>query len=345
MLRRSKPESTRTKTNRNGKICTPYALTRSSPTHDHISVHTKLIEAGYYAYDFPVWNPEWDSMVTKRAKLTDKCDITRSFIYVRTDISIDWNSNMFPRLKEMIEAEQARKERIRKKARLRERTLEFARIYLSRGVYANEPEEGPFMMPSWGIFEDDPKVKALLTEDDCKIPFTGDRYELIEDLIAEGVIKYNIRARRDLARMHGLFLLHWESEEEADENIIKPFLARATTVFHMDCGAAPKSMSYQTFTEISHLALAYWDPTIGDPPKWSTLLLGVTADVLAGRITRELLGIAGAPENSTWEQMERICGKKLVCTCRRPNFGQPAHITTLVSSFVWLPSSLWVNIL
>ena len=56
------------------------------------------------------------------------------------------------------------------------------------------------MMPSWGIFEDEPRVKALLTEDDCKIPFTEDRYEQIQDLIAEGVVKYNICARRDLAR-------------------------------------------------------------------------------------------------------------------------------------------------
>ena len=238
---------------------------------------------------------------------------------------------MFPKLKEMIETEQARKAQVRRKARLRERTLEFARIYLSRGIYANEPEEGPFMMPSWGIFEDDPRVKALLTEDDCKVTFTEDRYEQVEDLIAEGVIKYNICTRRDLARMHGLFLLHAESEEEADENIIKPFLARATTVFHMDCAAAPKCMSYKTFTEISHLALVYWDPEVGDPPKWSTILLGITSDVLAGKIIRELLRIAGAPENSTWEQMERICGSKLICTCRKPGFSQPVHITSLVS--------------
>ena len=240
----------------------------------------------------------------------------------------------------MIDTERARKERINRKARFRERTLEFAKIYLSRGVYANEPEEGPFMMPSWGIFEDDPQVKALLTEDDCKIPFTGDRYEQIEDLISEGVINYNIRARRDLARMHGLFLLHWESEADADENIIKPFLARATTVFHMACRAAPKCISYQTFSEISHLALVHWNPAVGDPPKWSTVVLGVTPDVLAGRITRELLRVAGAPENSTWEQMERICGKRLICTCRRPGFRQPVDITTLVSPFAWASFAL-----
>jgi len=244
---------------------------------------------------------------------------------------------MLPRLIEMIETEQARKDQARRKARLRERTLEFARIYLSRGVNENEPEDGPFMMPSWGIFEDDPRVKALLMEGECMVPFTEDRYEQIEDLIAEGVIKYNIRARRDLARMHGLFLFHLESEENADENIVKPFLTRATTVFHMECAAAPKYLSYQTITEILHLSLVYWEPAIGDPPKWSNILLSITPDVLAGKITRELLRVAGAPENSTWEQMESICDKKLVCTCRRPDFRQPAHVTTLVSLFVWAP--------
>jgi hypothetical protein len=240
---------------------------------------------------------------------------------------------MFPKLKDMIEREQIRKEEVKRKARLRERTLEFARIYQSDGVSANEPEEGPFMMPSWGIFEDDPRVKALLTEDDCTIPFTRDRYEQIEGLIAEGVIKYNIRARRDLARMHGFLLPHGENEEAIDENVVKPFLARATTVFHMESGDAPRCLSYQTITEIFHLALVYWEPAVGDPPKWSIVLLGITPDILAGKITRELLQVAGAPENSTWDRMERICGKRLVCTCRKPNFKQPVPITTLVSPF------------
>jgi len=244
---------------------------------------------------------------------------------------------MFPKLKEMIEMEQARKEQARRKARLRERTLEFARIYRSRGVPENEPEDGPFMMPSWGIFEDDPRVKALLEEDDCKIPFTEDRYERIEDLIAEGAARYNIRARRDLARMHGVSLFFWGSQQDVDEKIIQPFLARATTVFHMECEAAPGCLSYQTITEILHLSLVYWEPAIGEPPKWSSLLLGLTPDILAGKITRELLRIVGAQEDSTWEQMERICGKRLVCTCRRPGFRQPVHITTLVSPFVWTP--------
>jgi len=153
------------------------------------------------------------------------------------------------------------------------------------------------------------------------------------------VVKYNIRTRRDLARTHGLFLLHWASEEEADENIIKPFLARATTVFHMEYPDAPKCLSYQTITEIFHLSLVYWEPTIGDPPKWSSVLLGITPDVLAGKITLELLRVAGAPENSTWEQMEEI-GNKLVCTCRRPGFKQPANISILVSLFVWSSSVL-----
>jgi hypothetical protein len=55
------------------------------PAHDHISVHAKLIQAGYSAADFPVWNPEWDKAVTKRAKLTDKCTFTRSFPCALTD--------------------------------------------------------------------------------------------------------------------------------------------------------------------------------------------------------------------------------------------------------------------
>ena len=247
---------------------------------------------------------------------------------------------MFPALKEMIETEQTRKRQLERKARLRERTLEFARIYLSTGVSDNEPEEGePFMMPSWAIFEDDPRVKALLTEDDCRIPFTEDRYEQIEDLIAEGVIKYNIHARRDLARMYGLFLPYGENEEEADENIIKPFLARATTAFHMDCKSAPRCLSYQTITEIFHLAMVYLEPAAGNPPTWRAALRGVTPDILAGKIIRELLRVAGAPENSTWEQMERICGNRLVCTCRMPGFRQPVCVTTLVS-----PLALFVSV-
>ena len=241
---------------------------------------------------------------------------------------------MFPKLKEMIEKEQARKEEARRKARLRERTLEFARIYRSRGVPENEPEDGPFMMPSWGIFEDDPRVKAILAEDDCKIPFTEDRYERIEDLIAKGVVQYNIRARRDLARMHGLFLFYWENQEDVDERIVKPFLARATTVFHMECEDAPRCLSYETITEIFHLSLVFWEPAIGDPPKWSTVLLTITPDILAGKITRELLRVAGAPEDSTWEQMESICGDRLVCTCRKPGFTQPVRINSLVSPIV-----------
>ena len=233
----------------------------------------------------------------------------------------------------MIEAEKTRKVEVKRKARLRERTLEFARIYLSRGVPANEPEEGPFMMPSWGIFKDEPRVKALLTEDDCKIPFTEDRYEQIQDLIAEGVVKYNICARRDLARLHWLLFLDWENEEEADENAIKPFLARATTVFHVNYAAAPKCLSYKTITEIFHLALVYWEPAIGDPPKWRNVLALIQPDILAGKITRELLRVAGAPEDSTWEQMEEICGRKLVCTCRKPGFSQPVPVNILVSPF------------
>lgn len=190
------------------------------------------------------------------------------------------------------------------------------------------------MMPSYGIFEDDPRVQALLTEDDCRIPFTEDRYEQIEDLIAERVIKYNIRTRCDLARMHGLFVpgvvLGGQDEGDADENIIKPFLARATTVFHLDSQAAPKCLSYKTLTEIFHLSLVYWMPEIGSPPTWNIVVLRVTPGVLVGKITRELLRVAGAPENSTWEQMKRICGKKLVCTCRKPGFEQPARLDTLV---------------
>lgn len=233
----------------------------------------------------------------------------------------------------MIEAERARKEEVRRKDRYRERTLEFIRIYLSRGVQANESEKEPFMMPSWEVFEDHPRVKALLAEDDYKIPFTEDRYEQIEDLIAQGAMKYNIRARQDFARMHDLSFPPWDSEEEADEKIVKPFLAKATTVFHIDCATAPKCLPFKTVAELLHLVVTCWDPAIGDPPKLSTILLKVMPDLLAGRITRELLRVAGAPEDSTWEEMDRICGTKLVCTCRRPDFRQPAHITTLVSRF------------
>ena len=235
----------------------------------------------------------------------------------------------------MIETEQTRKAQARRKARLRQRSLEFARIYIDKGVSANEPDAGPFMMPSYGIFEDDPQVRALIMEDDCSIPFTEERYERIEGVIAEGVVKYNIHARRDLARIHGLFLLSGQSEEETDENVVKPFLARATTVFHMDYQTAPECVSYETLTEMLHLALVYWEPRIGEPPKWGNIIPKITPDVLAGKITRELLRVAGAPENSTWERMERICRDKLVCTCRKPGFEQPAWITTLVSILSW----------
>jgi hypothetical protein len=242
---------------------------------------------------------------------------------------------MFPKLKEMIEAEQARKEQLRREARRNRRSVEFARIYLDRGVYANEPDEGPFMMPSWAIFEDDPRVEALLTEDDCNIPFTEDRYEEIEDAIAEGVAKYNIHARRDLARIHGLFVPPLLTEEEADENIIKPFLARATTVFHMGWSSYCSCMSYKVLTEILHLALVHSNPEFREPPKWETVFLGISPDVMAGKINRELLRVAGAPESSTWGQMGETYGGKLVCTCRKPGFDQPVCIVHLVSIFSW----------
>lgn len=238
---------------------------------------------------------------------------------------------MFPLLKEMIEGERTRKAEIERKERLHERHLEFAKTYISKGIPANEPEDGPFMMPSYGIFENEPRVQALLMQDDCTIPFTEDRYEQIEDLVAEGVIEYNIHTRRDLARMHGLHL-HGENEEEADEYIIKPFLTKATTIFHFDCTAAPSCLSYQALTEIFHLSLWYWLPEIGDPPPWRAIISDITPDVLAGKITRELLRVAGAPGNSSWEQMERI-GKKLICTCRIPHFEQPVDIVVLVSRF------------
>lgn len=240
---------------------------------------------------------------------------------------------MLPVLKGIIDGERARKEEVERKGRLHERYLEFAKIYISKGIPANEPEDGPFMMPSYEIFKNEPQVQTLLTEDNCRIPFTEDRYEQIQDLIAEGVVKYNIHTRRDLARMHGLYLLYGVNEEEADEYIIKPFLTRATTVFRFDCSAVPSCLSYQALTEIFHLSLWYWMPQIGDPPPWRVLALDITPDVLAGNITRELLRVAGIPGNSTWEQMEKI-GKKLVCTCRKPQFEQPVDIILLVSLFL-----------
>ena len=37
--------------------------------------------------------------------------------------------------------------------------------------------------------------------------------------------------------------------------------------------------------------------------------------------------------------MERVCGNRLVCTCRKPGFRQPVRVTALelVSLFVWAP--------
>jgi hypothetical protein len=238
---------------------------------------------------------------------------------------------MFPVLKEMIEAEQARKKEVERKERLHERYLEFARIYISKGIPANEPEDGPFMMPSYEIFKNEPRVQALLTEDDSRIPFTEDRYEQIEPLIADGVIRYNIQTRRDLAQIHGLYL-PGENEEEVDEYIVQPFLARATTIFHFDCPTAPGCLSYKSLTDIFHLSLWYWTPEIGDPAPWRIIALDITPDFLAGKIARELLLVAGIAETSTWEQMERI-EKKLICTCRKPHFEQPVDITALVSLF------------
>jgi hypothetical protein len=246
---------------------------------------------------------------------------------------IDWDSKIFPKLKEMIDAERVRKEEVERMERFRQRNLEFAKIYISTGVSASEPEDGPFMMPSYGIFKENPRVHALLTENDCRIPFTEDRFEEIEDLIVDGAVWYNIRTRRDLARMHGLFLLQGDNEEEADEFIIQPFLSRATTVFHLDSPAAPSCLSYHTITEILHLSLCYWMPEIGDPPPWSITSLAISPDILAGKITRELLRIVGAPDNSTWEQMEDICGERLICTCRKPGFEQPVEVTSLASLF------------
>ena len=40
------------------------------------------------------------------------------------------------------------------------------------------------MMPSYGMFEHEPQVQLLLTEGECRIPFTKDRYEQIEDMIS-----------------------------------------------------------------------------------------------------------------------------------------------------------------
>ena len=257
--------------------------------------------------------------------------------------SIDWNSKIFPKLKEMIDAERARNEEIERRERFRQRNLEFAKIYITTGVSASEPEDGPFMMPSYAIFKDNPRVHALLTENDCRIPFTEDRFEEIEDLIVDGAVKYNIRARRDLARMHGLFLLQGSNEEEADEYIIQPFLSKATTVFHLDSPAAPSCVSYQTITEILHLSLCYWMPEIGDPPPWSISSRAISPDVLAGKITRELLRVIGAPDNSTWEQMEDICGERLVCTCRKPGFEQPVEVTSLASLFTPVSVSEYSN--
>ena len=45
-------------------------------THHDISVHAKLIDAGYSAVDFPLCNSEWEKTVTKHVKLTDKCTFT-----------------------------------------------------------------------------------------------------------------------------------------------------------------------------------------------------------------------------------------------------------------------------
>jgi len=246
---------------------------------------------------------------------------------------------MLPRLKEMIKAERNRKEQLEREVRRRTRALEFAKIYLSRGIPENEPEDGPFMMPSWGIFGDDPRVQAILAEDDYTIPFTEDRYEEIGDVIAEGVIQYNIRTRRDLAQMHGLYLFPGEKEEETDENIVRPFLARATTIFYSDWPGSYKCMSYKTLSEILHLALVYMNPE-REPPEWSYLLPGFAPDILAGKIVRELLRVAGAPENSTREQLERDYEKKLVCTCQKPNFEQPAYLVHLVSM---LAMSWWTK--
>ena len=64
-----------------------YALYASSilSTHGRVSVHAKLIRAGYSAIDFPFWNPEWDKTVTKHVNLTDKCTTAGSFPHAPTD--------------------------------------------------------------------------------------------------------------------------------------------------------------------------------------------------------------------------------------------------------------------
>ena len=253
---------------------------------------------------------------------------------------------MFPKLKEMIEIEGARKAQLERKERRRKRDLEFAKIYLGSGVPANQPDEEPFMMPSWGLFKDDPQVQALLAEDDYNIPFTWDRYEGIEDVIAEGVIKYNIRARRDLAIIHGFFPPPGGSEEEVDENVIKPFLARATTVFHLrgEMGGTYRCISYKTLVEIIHLTIVYSNPEFMEPQRWrDALVMSIMPDALAGKIARELLRVVGAPEDSTWEQMDRICGKRLVCTCRKPRFQQPVCVVALVSTLSSLRAIKYSN--
>ena len=64
------------KTSGNAKMRTSHRPLHFFPTYDHISIHTKLIEAGYSFFDFPIWDPEWNKTVMKRAKLTDKRSIT-----------------------------------------------------------------------------------------------------------------------------------------------------------------------------------------------------------------------------------------------------------------------------
>ena len=83
--RKSVPRSrkfgkTRMKTNGNGKICTSCVPIHVFHTHGCISVHTKLTEAGYSSFDFPIWDPEWDKAVTKQVKLTDRCTVIHSFL-------------------------------------------------------------------------------------------------------------------------------------------------------------------------------------------------------------------------------------------------------------------------
>lgn len=79
-------ESIRTKTSRNGKMRTSFRVSiLFLPTHGHVSVHAKLIEAGYSGADFPVSNSEWEKTVTKRAQLTDKCNFTCCFLRAVTN--------------------------------------------------------------------------------------------------------------------------------------------------------------------------------------------------------------------------------------------------------------------